>query len=310
MPITIITGGSGLIGRSLTNYLISLGHDIIIFTRKSLNSDRLQVTYKLWDPEKGTLDIESIQKADYIINLAGAGVMDKPWTPEYKKLILNSRVASGKVLSQALDKTTHGVKAFIAASAIGWYGEDKTDLKHTYGFIESDPPAKGFLGETCLLWEESVNSIEKTNTRLVKLRFGIVLSNEGGAFPEFKNSLKFGVASILGNGKQIISWIHIDDLCRMIVFAMQDDTVTGIYNAVSPEPVRNKEMIIHTAKTLRHRFYVPVHVPKMAIQLMLGERSTEILKSATVNCKKIKTAGFTFLYPSLKLALDELCKNA
>ena len=310
MPVTIITGGSGLIGRRLTKHLTDEGHKVIIFSRNDKESNNSNITYKKWDPEKGLIDLASIGEADYIINLAGAGVMDKPWTDDYKKQILNSRVESGSLLVKGLKEQANHVKCFISASAIGWYGEDKKNLQHSYGFIETDPAAKNFLGETCLLWEESVDEISNLNTRLVKLRFGIVLSNEGGAFPEFKKSLQFGVASILGNGKQVVSWIHIDDICRMILFSINNESIEGVYNAVAPEPVRNKELILDTAKKLKNNFFVPVHVPRFVINTMLGKRSFEILKSTKVSCKKIKSAGFTFLYPTIELALDELCNES
>lgn len=307
MPTTIITGGTGTIGKSLINYLLELGHTLIIFTRNRENkSDHKNISYKTWEPIEGIIDHESIANADYIINLAGAGVMDKAWTPNYKKLILESRTKSGLLLSETIAKVPNKIKAVISASAIGWYGEDKVNLLHSYGFIESDPPAKNFLGETCLLWEESIDGVSKNNIRLVKLRFGIVLSKEGGAYPEFTKSIKFGVASILGNGKQVVSWIHVDDLCRMIVYCLEHTEIEGVYNAVAPEPVRNKELVIQIAKTIKGKFFVPVHIAKSILQLMMGKRSIEILKSTKVSCKKIRSAGFTFLYPNIKLAVEQL----
>ena len=310
MPVTIITGGSGLIGKRLTNYLLELGHKIIIFSRNDKGLNNMDgVTYEKWDPENGLINTDAIAIADYIIHLAGAGVMDHKWTDEYKKQIVDSRTKSSELLFNSLKNTPNHIKAFISASAIGWYGEDKKNLSHSYGFIETDPPAKNFLGETCLLWEESVDGIFSMNIRLVKLRFGIVLSNDGGAFPEFKKSLQFGLASILGNGKQVVSWIHIDDICRMIGFCIDQEEVEGVYNAVAPEPSRNKELILETAKKMKDNFFIPVHVPKVVIEMMMGKRSFEILKSTTVNSKKIRSAGFTFLYPTLKLALEELCSN-
>ncbi len=310
MPTTIITGGTGTIGKSLTNYLLDLGHSLIIFTRNPENKpEHKNITYKEWDPFKGIIDHESVSVADYVINLAGAGVMDKAWTENYKKFILESRTKSGFLLSETIAKVPNKIKAFISASAIGWYGEDKVNLLHSYGFIESDPPAKNFLGETCLLWEESVDDITKSNIRLVKLRFGIVLSKDGGAYPEFTKSIKFGVASILGNGKQIVSWIHVDDLCRMIGYCLEHKEIEGVYNAVAPEPVRNKELVIQIASTIKGKFFVPVHIARSILELIMGKRSIEILKSTKVSCKKIKSAGFTFLYPNIKLAVEQLEKN-
>jgi uncharacterized protein (TIGR01777 family) len=209
-------------------------------------------------------------------------------------------------LVNTLKNNDNKVKTVVSASAIGWYGPDLITGKY---FVETDAADKSFLGETCRLWEASIESVQQLGKRLVKLRTGIVLSNNGGAFVEFKKSLKFGVASILGNGKQIISWIHIDDLCKLYINAIENENLNGSYNAVSPEPVSNKELIVKLAKKMKGNFYIPLHVPEFMLKLILGEQSIEVLKSTTVSCEKIKQAGFSFLYPSLDVALIELCKK-
>ena len=145
--------------------------------------------------------------------------------------------------------------------------------------------------------------------RLVKLRTGIVLSNEGGAYNEFKMPVKFGFAAILGSGGQIISWIHIDDVCRMYIEAMENGELNGVYNAVAPLPVPNKKLILVIAKKLKNKFFIPIHVPIFLLKLFMGKRSVEILKSATVSDKKIKSMGFTFLYPTIESAVDDLAKK-
>ena len=167
-------------------------------------------------------------------------------------------------------------------------------------------PDKSFLGETCLLWECGVEPVLEMKIRLVKLRTGIVLSNEGGAYKEFKTPLKFGFATILGRGSQIISWIHIDDVCRMYIDAMENRELNGVYNAVAPLPVSNKKLVLLIAEKLKNKFFIPVHVPIFLLKLVMGKRSVEILKSATVSDKKIKSMGFTFLYPTIESAIDEL----
>ena len=181
--------------------------------------------------------------------------------------------------------------------------KDKEPVKP---FVESDPPDENFLGETCRLWEQSIEPVIHLKKRLVKLRLGIVLSNDGAAFVEFKKPLQFGIAAILGNGKQMISWIHIDDVCRLFVYAMENEQLGGSYNAVAPAPVNNKNLILKLAELMRKQFYIPVYVPEFILKLFLGQRSIEILKSATVSCEKIKSEGFTFLYPSIDVALIEL----
>jgi uncharacterized protein (TIGR01777 family) len=170
---------------------------------------------------------------------------------------------------------------------------------------ESDPPANDFLGSACKQWEESIEPVTQLGKRLVKLRTGIVLSKEGGALKEFLKPLRFGIAAILGNGKQIISWIHIGDLVRMFIAAIEDDKMNGVYNAVAPGPVSNKELIIELAKA-RKKFYIPVYVPPFILKIVLGEMSIEGLKSVMVSCEKIQQAGFTFHYPGIRAALESL----
>jgi uncharacterized protein (TIGR01777 family) len=168
------------------------------------------------------------------------------------------------------------------------------------------PADEGFLGQTCVQWEQSFDDLDKTAIRLVKLRTGIVLSNDGGALAEFKKPVRMGIAGILGSGKQIVSWIHIEDLCRQYIFAIENPAVSGVYNAVAPGPVSNKYLTIQLAQELKGRFYIPVNVPVFALKLVLGEMSVEVLKSATVSTDKMHRQGFTFLYPSIEAALKQL----
>jgi uncharacterized protein len=307
MAVVLISGGTGLIGTKLTTHLIERNYEVIILSRNNRNSSaNPKISYSFWDIKKQVIDAAVIQKADYIIHLAGAGVMDKKWTNEYKQTIRDSRTKSSALLIKSLHENEHKVKSFIAASAIGWYGADAYPLVHKNGFIETDPPAKSFLGETCIFWENSVDPITQMGIRLVKFRNGIVLSNEGGAFKEFKMPLNFGVAAILGDGKQVVSWIHIDDVCRMYIDAMENRDIQGVYNAVAPSPVTNKKLILVTAEKFRNKFFVPVHVPIFFLKLFMGKRSVEVLKSATVCDKKIKSTGFTFLYPTIESAVEQL----
>ncbi len=236
--------------------------------------------------------------------------MDKRWTDEFKKQIVESRTKSSELIINALRENSHHVKSFVSASAIGWYGADSKPLIRKEGFIETDPAdSSSFLGETCLLWEASVEPVRELGIRLARLRTGVVLSNKGGAYKEFKMPSKFGVAGILGNGKQIISWIHIEDISRMYIELMENEYTDGNYNGVAPNPVSNKELMLQIAEILRGNFFIPVHVPEFLLQLVLGKQSIEILKSTTVSDKKLKGLGFTFLYPTIESAVEELAKN-
>jgi uncharacterized protein (TIGR01777 family) len=310
MSIVLISGGTGLIGSHLTNHLIGKGFDIIILTRqKNKSSDNSKISYSYWSVKDKIIDAEVVKKVEHIIHLSGAGVIDKKWTTEYKKLIVDSRTKSAELIISCLKENEHHVKSLVSASAIGWYGEDPKNQERKEGFIETDIPSKDFLGETCVSWEASTETVTALGTRLVKLRTGIVLTNEGGAFREYKRPLNFGIAPILGNGKQVVSWIHIDDLCRMYSEAIENNYLQGSYNAVAPEPVTQRDLILLLGKKMRNRFFIPVYVPAFILKLIFGKRSIEILKSATVSDKKIKSTGFTFLYPSIESAIDELVAN-
>ena len=309
MQTVLITGGTGMIGQELTKHLTGKGYHTIILTRKMPASEGqdAMVSYALWDVNKQQIDIAAVQKADYIIHLAGAGVVDRKWTKAYKAEIINSRTKSSALLIDTLQNNQNNVKAVISASAIGWYGEDPSPRGD--GFIETDPNADNFLGETCKLWEASIEPVTALGKRLVILRLGIVLSNTGGALAEFIKPLHFGIAGILGNGKQVISWIHIDDLCRMFIEAVENENMHGIFNAVAAEPVTNKVLTLQLAEARRGRFFIPLHVPGFVLDLVLGSRSIEVLKSTTVSNKKITNTGFTYLYPSIETALKDLCNR-
>lgn len=309
MATYVITGGTGMVGRYITNVLVQQNHEVIVLTRNPENKiSTNRLTYAYWNPSENEIDNDIWKKADYVIHLAGAGVADKRWTKSRKLEIANSRIQGGELLAQSLQSNENHVQAFISASAIGWYGPDTATNKN--GFVETDAVYDDFLGQTCLKWEESVAGIEKLGIRLVKLRIGIVLHPSGGALKEFVKPVKFGLATILGSGRQKISWIHLDDLSSMILYAAQNSHIHGVYNAVAPNPVSNKEMTLAIAKILRGNFYITVYAPSFALQLLLGEMSIEVLKSTTVSSKKIQAAGFSFSFGNLEAALKNLLKSS
>jgi uncharacterized protein (TIGR01777 family) len=301
MSTILITGGTGLVGTALCKVLVEKGFDIIILSRTKRASQHPQISYATWNIEQQTIDVDALQKADAIIHLAGAGVAEKRWTQKRKQEIIDSRVNSSKLLVNGLKQVQHKVKVLVSASAIGWYGPDPAN--HIDGFHEADAPHEDFLGNTCKAWEQSIEPLQDLGIRLVKFRTGIVLSQEGGALKEFLKPIQLGVAAILGSGKQVISWIHIQDMCSMYVQAISNKTWQGSYNAVAPIPVSNKELTLALAKQVRKKFYIPIHVPSFLLKLILGEMSIEVLKSTTVSSKKIETAGFSFQYSTIQQAV-------
>jgi len=311
MQTILITGGTGLIGSALSKMLAQKGYDIIILTRRhaasGLRHPQPGIAYSEWNIQNQTIDNEVVKKSDCIIHLAGANIAEKRWSAKRKKEIFQSRVDSSALLVKVLKEIPNKVRTVVSASAIGWYGEDPS-IPNAEAFKETDPAAPGFLGETCKAWEESIQPVALLGKRLVKLRTGIVLSNEGGAFPQFKQPVKFGMAAILGSGKQVMSWIHIEDLCRMYLYAIEQELINGAFNAVAPNPVDNKTFVLKLAERMRGRFFIPIHVPAFALKLVLGEMSIEVLKSSTVSNQKIRHAGFQFLFSSAEAALGQLIK--
>jgi uncharacterized protein (TIGR01777 family) len=305
MKTILITGGTGLVGKALTDLILSKGYKVVILSRSPQQQiiTSPDISYAFWNVEKKIIDIEALQQADHIIHLAGAGVMDKKWTDSYKKEIVNSRVSSSELLVETLRNHPNKIKSIISSSAIGWYGPD---IHNDHSFKEEELAANDFLGKTCKQWEESISSAEKLGIRVCKLRTGIVLSNEGGALPEFKKTLKWGVAGILGSGRQMVSWIHITDLCQMFLYAIENHKINGSYNAVSPHPINNKTLIYKLGHYIKNDKFIPIYVPSFLLKIMMGQRSIEVLKSTRVDAEKIINSGFEFKFPNIDVALKNL----
>ena len=304
MQTILITGGTGMVGQSLTNVLLAKGYQVIVLTRQQKQSSRAHFSFAQWDLNKGWIDPAAIAAADYIIHLAGEGVADKRWTAARKKAILDSRVNSSALLVKAIKEYPNKVKAIVAASAIGWYGPDN-EKSTASGFVETDLVDSSFLGETCQQWEESMYPVKALGIRLVTIRIGIVFNKMGGALAEFMKPAKLGAAAILGDGQQMVSWIHQQDLNRLMLFALEQEQVEGVYNAVAPDPVNNAILTKAIASRF-HTWAIPFHVPSFILKVMLGEMSVEVLKSAKVSASKIIAAGFKFDYASMDEALDDL----
>ena len=309
MATILITGGTGMIGMALTNALIDKGYEVIILTRNKNKPGLINknISYAEWNINRQTIEEEAIKKADYIIHLAGANVAGKRWTSKRKKEIADSRVISGELLVKTLNELPNKVKATVSASSIGYYGADPKIL-NPEPFVEKDPPSNDFLGGVAQKWEQTMQAITGLDKRLVILRTGIVLSTEGGAYVEFVKPLKFRIAGIPGTGKQIISWIHIDDLVRIYIEAIENEKWKGIYNAVAPDPV-SMEQLIRSIGAAHYKKFICLHAPEFVLKIVLGELGVEILKSTTASSLKIEQQGFIFFFPSIETAIRKLAAS-
>jgi uncharacterized protein (TIGR01777 family) len=293
MKNILITGGSGLVGRRITLLLESKGYQVAWLSRTVQEQ-----TYFLWDVARQELDPQAIAWADAVVHLAGEGVAEKRWTADRKKRILESRTQSTQLLYTAIQQAEKKPNTFISASAIGYYGFNTgTNLME-----EKSLPGKDFLAEVVLAWEKEVKKIEALPLRCVILRIGIVLDAQGGALAEM---LKPPVAAPLGSGAQWMSWIHIEDLARMFVFALEKTTLQGIYNAVGPHPATNQQLTKEAAAA-KGKPYVSIGVPSFTLKLVLGEMAAMVLGGNRVSSQKIQKAGFEFEFPELKKALKDI----
>ena len=295
MKNILITGGTGLIGKRLSSILKSAGYQVRILSREKTTHKSDQVF--TWNINKRSLDQNALKDVDHIIHLAGAGIADQKWSNKRKKDIIDSRVISTELLYNAVKEQKIPLKTFISASAIGYYGSITSETI----FKETDQAASDFLGKVCNLWEQSIFQFKKLKIRTVALRTGIVLSKNGGALKKITGP----VIAPLGSGKQYMPWIHIDDLCKLYIQAIEDDRVKGAYNAVSPEHHTNNSFSKTVAKIYK-RPLLPIGAPKFILKAILGEMSTIILNGSRISSNKIKTLGFKFDYEKLENALKNL----
>lgn len=301
MSIVTISGGSGLVGTRLTQLLQQKGHTVQHLSRTPDQKGDVKVFG--WDVKRGTIDEDAITSADHIIHLAGAAIIGKRWTKSQKKEIIDSRTKSSKLLLDTIEKTGHKPKSFVSTSAVGYYGDRGSEVMH-----EDDSPGKGFLSEVCVAWEKSVAPATEMGIRTVILRVGIALSTQGGALLEMARPVHLGLAAYLGDGKQYYPWIHIDDLCRLYIKAMEDSEMKGVYNAVGPKAETNKTITEAIAKALG-KSALTVPTPAFVLKAAMGEMSTMILDSTNASSEKTEATGFTYEHPDLVEALKDLYKR-
>ena len=295
----LVTGATGFVGDVLVEMLLAKGHTIhALSTRK--NATVKGANTFVWQPNSYEMDAAALDGVEGIIHLAGATV-SKRWTTKYKQEIFDSRTRTAETLFRAIAKLPqHNIKTFVSASAVGFY---KSNFDETY--VESDGPGNDFLSQVCQHWEAASDKMQQLGLRVGKLRIGIVLGRGGGVLGQLEPITKLGLGAPLGNGKQWMSWIHLTDLARLFVFALENQKVTGAINAGGPAPVTNRELSKALAKTLHRPFIAPA-VPAFALKLALGEMAAIALMSQKVSEAKTKKLGFDYQFQTLEAALNDL----
>ena len=294
----LIPGGSGLIGRALTKNLLAEGHEVVILSRVSQMKIPAGARLVQWDARTPEGWVDELNGADAVVNLAGA-TLDHRWTESYKKLAWDSRENAGKAVSAAVAEVTQKPRVLIQSSAVGYYGP-RDDQPVT----EDTPPADDFLAKICVAWEASTQPVEEQGVRRAVIRTGVVLSMEGGALPKLAMAMKLFAGGPLGSGKQVMSWIHIDDEVKAIRALIDDDTASGAFNLTAPTPHTNRDLIKTLGKVMKRPAFMPA--PAFAIKLVFGEMSTVVLDGQRVLPKRLEELGFAFDYPELEAALRDI----
>ena len=286
-----VTGGTGLIGRSLVKRLVMRGDNVTVLTRQTLNNEH-SVTY--------ITDIDQLETvADVVINLAGEGLAEKRWTERYKQKIIASRVGLTQTLVSHLTKIG-APKVILSGSAIGYYGASETQR-----FDEQAPSGAGFGANLCVDWEQSARVLELEGSRCVLLRTGVVLDKHLGAYPQMTQSFKLGVASWMGRGNHWLSWIHVEDMINGILHCMDTNEISGPVNMTSPQAISHKSF--SHAVSIKKRCFVEIGTPPPLMRLLLGEMADELLLTGQNVLPTVLTdTGFVFTYPTIEAAIAAL----
>lgn len=298
MAKVLITGASGLVGTRLTELLKQKGHEVNKLGRSG-QGRRKPGTFN-WDLTSGKIDESAFEGVSAIIHLAGAGIADERWTAERKKEIIDSRVKSAGLLFDYLKNHKHSVKAIVSASAVGYYGDcgaEKVKEEHA--------PGNDFLADVCKQWEASVQQFAAIGIRPVRCRLGIVLSKDGGALPELMKTLPLGIAGYFAKDNLYYPWIHINDVCGILIHALETEATNGAYNTTAPKPLLIKELMQKIVEAKKSNAIL-TPIPPLAIKLMLGEKSALVLQSQRCVADKVLKAGYQFKFPDIAAALENI----
>lgn len=300
MKVVLISGGSGLIGKTITDILLKQNVEVRwLSTRTTTQHPNVKVY--LWSPKAMEIDAEALNGVDTVINLAGEAVAQR-WTRQAKSAIFNSRVQSVRTLAKAIEAREDRPSSFINASAVGYYPDN-----NGRAYLETDEPGNDFLAKVVTHWEKEVGKVSDLGVQTAMLRIGIVLDKSGGALGQMLPFFKIGLGSPLGSGKQWMPWIHVEDLARMFIHLARNEEAQGVYNAAGPNQVRNAEFSKTLAQAMNKPFFAPA-VPSFMLKLVLGKMATIALASTKVSVEKIQNTGFEWKHPELLPALQDVLK--
>ena len=294
----VVSGGTGFIGKKLVQEFLKAGHAVVLLSRKAPapGSNQGPLKTEIWDAKTLGAWARQIDGADAVVNLTGESIAAKKWTPEQKKKIIESRVDSTRALAEAIQKAGRRPKVWVNASAVGYYGNVESG-----DVTESSPRGPGFLADVCERWEKETTLVQPL-VRVVLLRLGVVLERGGGALAKMEFPFKIFAGGPLGSGRQWFPWIHRDDITGLILFALQNEKLSGPVNATAPEPVTMSDFCKELGRAMHRPSWAPV--PAFALKLMLGEMSGMLLGGQKALPVKALQAGYKFRYPRLADALD------
>ena len=291
----LVSGSHGLVGKALTTSLVNAGHEIVSLVRQSANDSEIE-----WHPNQGKINGQQLEGFDVVVHLAGESIASGRWTEEKKSKIRESRVKGTELLSSALARLSQPPSTFISASAIGFYGSRGDEL-----LTEESAPGDGFLPEVCVAWEKATGQAEAKGIRTIHPRFGIILDEKGGALERMLTPFRMGVGGKVGNGKQWMSWIALEDVINALRFLIDEPGSEGPVNFTAPRPVTNADFTEALGSVLSRPTLFSV--PAFAARLAFGEMADELLlSSAKVEPERLKESGYQFKHPELSSALKTI----
>jgi uncharacterized protein (TIGR01777 family) len=297
----LVSGASGFIGTRIVGALAKQRHEVLRLTRGPLSPDDPRLFY--WDVDRGEIDPRAVEGVDVVIHLAGENLSAKRWSPAFKAQILDSRVKSTRLLLDAISEQSIKPQAFIAATAIGFYGDRGLEELN-----ESSTGGGDFLAQLCQSWEGETAKAADQGMRLVQMRIGMVLGREGGALAKMILPFKLGAGGKIGSGKQYYSWITADDLVKAVLFFIEHPETSGIYNCVAPNPVTNAQFTASMGRAVGRPAFMPL--PAFAARLVFGEMADALLLgSQKVNPQRLKAAGFQWEHPFIGEALNKVVND-